>query len=444
MKNLIIVNFRARHIIALILLVAFLSFVSVPVLPVVAAPLVAVTPNLGAAASFAILSSTYTNTVSGTTINGDLGYTTAPATTPTVNGGTFSPPAPEYTAAGLAQAAALVALNSQPCDFTFADGAIDLATDATHGTSGVYAPGIYCTGASSAATIGSGGTITLSGNGTYIFRITGALTTSANSVVALANGASVCDVFWTPIEATTLGANSTFAGTDIDEAGITIGSTVGWSGRALAFGGTVTTDTDTISRPACAGAVSLSTNLSDSNIRVGRTVFDSATLSGETNNAGGSVTYTVYSDNACTLNSQDAGTVTVTNGVIPDSSALLFNATGTFFWQAVYSGDTNNPGVASLCGSEVLTVNASPTGVPPTGVPSTNVPVPTATFVSVPTSAPGEVATTLPVVGLPNSGGAPPQSNNLPWIAFLASLAIGAIALGLGSRARRRSQQSGR
>lgn len=69
--------------------------------------------------------------------------------------------------------------------------------------------------------------MTLDGAGTYIFRPTGALGTTAGSSVIL-NGASECDVFWAPTAATTLGANSTFIGTVIDAAGITIGNTVNW------------------------------------------------------------------------------------------------------------------------------------------------------------------------------------------------------------------------
>ncbi len=102
------------------------------------------------------------------------------------------------------------------------------------------------------------GTTTLTGSGTYIFRSTGALTSAANSILALAGGASACSLWWTPGAATTLGANSTFLGTDIDPSGITIGSTVGWTGRALGFGGTVSTTTDTLSTvPICSARARL-------------------------------------------------------------------------------------------------------------------------------------------------------------------------------------------
>lgn len=208
----------------------------------------ATSPSLGMADTFVILSSTYTNTATGTTLNGDLGYTVPPATAPTVNGATEAATT-TYNQAGIDQGSALSALNSQACSFTFPPGAVDLAADITHGPVGVYTPGVYCI--DGAASIGGGGTITLTGSGTFIFRMDGALTTSASSVVTLAAGASACDIWWTPTAATTLGANSTFAGTDIDASGITIGSNVTWTGRALAFGGTVSTTTDTISAPAC-------------------------------------------------------------------------------------------------------------------------------------------------------------------------------------------------
>ncbi len=110
--------------------------------------------------------------------------------------------------------------------------------DIIHGAIGVYAPGVYCS--TGAMSIGS--SLTLSGGGTYIFRPVRAFTTAAGTQVS-ASGASVCDVFWTPSGASTLGANTTFFGNVIDVAGITVGANTTWIGSALAFGGTVTTDT---------------------------------------------------------------------------------------------------------------------------------------------------------------------------------------------------------
>lgn len=204
----------------------------------VAVATAATTPSFGATVTYGILSSTYTNTASGVIVNGDIGFTTPPAVTPLGVHTNYGSGAP-YSIAGIDQGNILNALASQPCTFTFPDTTIDLATDTSHGAIGVYTPGVYCTQATRTASIGTAG-ITLSGSGTYIFRINGALTTVANSRVTLA-GASACDVFWTPTEATTLGSDSVFVGTDIDAAGITLGANVNWTGRALSFGGTVTT-----------------------------------------------------------------------------------------------------------------------------------------------------------------------------------------------------------
>jgi len=140
----------------------------------------------------------------------------------------------------------LVAIAGQACTFNFAPGAVDLAADTTHGPIGTYTPGVYCI--AGAASIGTAG-MTLNGAGTYVFRINGALTSVTGSSVTLTNGASACNVWWTPVGATTLAANTTFTGTDIDDSGITIGDTITWEGRALAFGGTVLTTRDTITAP---------------------------------------------------------------------------------------------------------------------------------------------------------------------------------------------------
>jgi hypothetical protein len=101
---------------------------------------------------------------------------------------------------------------------------------------------------------------------------------------------------------------------------------------------------------------SIATTLSASTGSIGDTIHDSATLTGATSNAGGSVTYTVYTDNACSQGAQSAGTKTVTNGVVPDSNGIQFNSAGTFYWQAVYTGDANNDGATSVCTTEQLVI----------------------------------------------------------------------------------------
>jgi hypothetical protein len=101
---------------------------------------------------------------------------------------------------------------------------------------------------------------------------------------------------------------------------------------------------------------SIATTLSAETIPVGGTVHDSATLTGATADAGGTVTYTVYTNDTCTEDPEDAGTKTVTNGVVPDSDPITFNTAGDYYWQAVYSGDANNNAATSLCTSEHLVV----------------------------------------------------------------------------------------
>jgi hypothetical protein len=109
---------------------------------------------------------------------------------------------------------------------------------------------------------------------------------------------------------------------------------------------------------------SIATTLSAETITVGGTVHDSATLTGATANAGGTVTYKVYTNATCDSSDPiDAGAKTVTNGVVPDSDPVTFNTAGDYYWQAVYSGDANNTAATSLCTSEHLVVSKQNTAM---------------------------------------------------------------------------------
>ena len=97
-------------------------------------------------------------------------------------------------------------------------------------------------------------------------------------------------------------------------------------------------------------------------INTGTSVHDSATISGATANAGGTITYKIYSNNTCSNLVADVTPAnnTVVNHVAPDSNSYQFNSAGTFYWQATYSGDANNSGpVSSVCTSETLVVNST-------------------------------------------------------------------------------------
>lgn len=216
----------------------------------------AIAPRLGTTAPYAIVSSTFTNanTAPQTILDGSVCYTTAPVTPPlTITGATVVPCPP---ATGIDQGIALAGINGQACTFLGA-GAIALESVVIGANPpGVIPPGCYSSGGAMNLTATT--TVTLQGAGVYLFRPGGALTTGADSQVLLANGACASDVFWAPIGAAALGANAapsavaTFSGTIISAAGITIGHFANITGRALAFGGTVTTDAVTITVPTCA------------------------------------------------------------------------------------------------------------------------------------------------------------------------------------------------
>jgi hypothetical protein len=154
---------------------------------------------------------------------------------------------------------------------------------------------------------------------------------------------------------------------------------------------------------------SITTVLSATTAAVGDTVHDTATLHGATADAAGTVTYTVFSNSTCESKYADAGVVDVTNGIVPNSNGIQFNSVGTWYWQAVYSGDANNAGATSACIEEQLTVKASPSA-------------------SASEDIGGETGTpdaTTP----PTSTGNGPGNTGAPLMALLIALAFGSLGL---------------
>jgi hypothetical protein len=96
-------------------------------------------------------------------------------------------------------------------------------------------------------------------------------------------------------------------------------------------------------------------------VQAGTSVRDSAKLSGiNAAKATGKVTYKVYSNAACTTLVATAGTVTVTDGAVPDSPAEVLTTPGVYYWTAAYTGDSNNKPSASGCQAETEIVTPAP------------------------------------------------------------------------------------
>lgn len=215
-----------------------LSFSVAGVFQNVSASLLAATaPSLGAANSFSVLGFSAVTNTNTTTLSGDLG----------VWSGTSITGLASINVGGVLHQTDSVAQQAQ-ADASAAD--LNLTGQANSGgslgalDSMVVTPGVYDLGAGSLG----GGVLTLDGEGVYIFRTTSDLTTAGT--VSMINGATACNVFWHVATQANLVSGS-FVGTIIAGTGIVFGTGVSLDGRALAIGGPVTLDTNTITGPSC-------------------------------------------------------------------------------------------------------------------------------------------------------------------------------------------------
>jgi hypothetical protein len=350
------------------LIAVILFTAAISVFDVAAAPLVATSPTLGTANSFAILAAeAITDAASTNVITGDVGlspgtgaaiditcaeltgtiYDTDGAYTGGVGGSDtlcLSTNPGLLTSAQADNSAAFTALSAganAPCTQDFGPVVTDLS-----GMSLV--PGVYCTDVGGVGAFTLTGTLTLVGEGVWIFRSGSTLITSGTANVV---GGNSCDVWWRVPSSATLGTNTQLTGNILALTSITLANGATLDGRALAQTAAVTLDANTIT-----------------------------------------------SDPLCTASTD---TPTPSNTPPPSSTPL--------------------PG---------------PTSVPADTQAPTVAPLPTLTL---------QATATIPsVVGLPAAGGASAPRNDFLWNAVLAALAVGAIAIGLGVRKRRRTQQARR
>jgi hypothetical protein len=101
-------------------------------------------------------------------------------------------------------------------------------------------------------------------------------------------------------------------------------------------------------------------------VTIGSPISDTATLSGATSNAGGTITFHLFSDDQC-ANEVTTGLspVTVDGNGDYNSGNFTPTAVGTYYWTASYSGDANNLPVETACGEpgESSVVGKAPSSI---------------------------------------------------------------------------------
>ena len=217
-------------------------------------------PGLGTATTFAILAGqTITNNLapSTTVVTGDVGVSPGTAITNmtgppngTIVGTTHTGSDPLAISAKNALTAAYLAAGSSPCNFNKSNQNLGGQT---------LTPGTYCQTTAPTLT----GTLTLSGNGVFIFQIgttasPTTLVTAPGAIISLINGAQPCNVFWQVTSSATLDTTTSFVGTILASTSISLNDgarIVG--GRALAQTGSVTLINNQISIPTTCNATTV-------------------------------------------------------------------------------------------------------------------------------------------------------------------------------------------
>ena len=412
---------------------------------------------LGATTPFAVLAgSTVTNTGSSV-LTGDLGLSPGSAVT-------GFPPGTYTGTENIDDTPA----NDAQDDLTLA---ADAAASATPTNSVNYSqlggltltPGVYNATSSMALT----GTVTLSGNGVYIFQAGTSLTTASSSTVLL-DGAQAGCVFWQVGSSATLGTATDFSGTIIAATAVTLDTGASVIGRVLAQTAAVTLDDNVITVPASCvaaagvssttttGLISDATGIAPTGTEVtGASFHDTATVSGASGIPTGTVTYSLFDNGTCVGTAaviQAPVTISLV-GAVPNSASTGALAAGSYSFDATYSGDTTYTGGTSACEpfsvlapviTPPVTPPTTPTTPPVTTPPVTTPPVTTPPVTAAPvTPAPVTPAPTTPAATT-GSAASPAASSGTSSTAGTGSttaspsvvLPVGGAQTGLGGAAR--------
>ena len=310
--------------------------------------------ELGTAGSFAVLAGQGVTNTGPTTVTGDLGTWPNPSVTGaglTVNGTIHQADA----VAAQAQADTTIAYNS-------AAGRTPVTTVATELGNQTLKAGVY---SSATGTFEITGTLTLDAEGdpnaVFIFQMESSLITASSSNVNIINAGTSCNVFWQVGSSATLGTFSTFRGTILALASITVTTGVTIDGRALARNGAVTLDTDTITRATCTPpATTVTTVASSANPSIaGQPVTFTSTVTAA---GGGTPTGSVtFFDDGVPLATAPLGSDGVATFTAPSLSAGSHPITATYLGAPTFSSSTST-GITQIVNQAVTTTTTASSG----------------------------------------------------------------------------------
>ena len=195
---------------------------------------------LGTAANFKVLAGSKIKSTGATAVTGDIGVSPSTEITgfpPATLTGVQHPGNATSEAAQVDLKAAFDTTASRTADSTITTQLGELT----------YTPGMY---ESSSGAFGLTDTLTLDGGGdasaVWVFKMSGALTTAADSYVKLMNGAQWYNVFWHVGSSATLGSNSSISGNIMASSSITANNGAAIGGRLLALDDSVSLDNNAI------------------------------------------------------------------------------------------------------------------------------------------------------------------------------------------------------
>lgn len=201
---------------------------------------------LGTAESFAVLAGSGITNTGSTTISGDVGTFPTPSETGfgsvTLHGNNRH----GDTTTQQAKTSLVTAYNDAAGRKPRTSVPVELGGKTL--VAGVYA----------SPTLGLTGTLTLDGKGNagaqFVFQAASTLITAPNARVRLINGADACHVVWKVGSSATFNTGTQFVGDVLALTSITANTKATFRGRLLARNGSVTLDTNTITRSTCARA----------------------------------------------------------------------------------------------------------------------------------------------------------------------------------------------